>query len=490
MRNLPVNWSNGMFLRPHHFQAAERFWHELIDTSERWDHAYNYGLRAIQYSEDALGNYAVEVGACQARLRDGTLVSFDVGAEPDRITLDKRGAISLAAELEPAFESKTAVTVYLGVPKLSLGRPNLAIDGKTDGYRYRQTDLSVPDENAGGDDQEISYKSSNVRLLLEGDDLGGYELLPIGRIKRVGEGEAAPSVDDSYIPPLLATDAWPPLSRGIIRAIYDMIGERLRTLGEQVRMRGMQAVAHDPQNLKSVLLLSQLNEAYAILRCLTFAKGIHPFQAYSELCRIVGGLSVFGETRTIDDFPVYDHDDLAMVFGWIKPRIQELIGGDEYIFEQRPFVGTGMGRMEVNLDARWLGENWSWYVGVHPRNVDERQCRELLRPGKLQWKMGSAEQINLVFENNMSGVELEYMPHVPSALPGDSGYVYYAVKRQGPFWQDVFLKRTLALRFTTNLIKNRDELTGAKELVIVADGYPQAVLRFTLFAVPRPAGGS
>ena len=33
MRNLPVHWSEGMFLRPHHFQAADRHWRELLATS-------------------------------------------------------------------------------------------------------------------------------------------------------------------------------------------------------------------------------------------------------------------------------------------------------------------------------------------------------------------------------------------------------------------------------------------------------------------------
>src|SRR5688572_28048231 len=29
MKNLPVHWSEGMFLRPHHFQAADRHWAEM-----------------------------------------------------------------------------------------------------------------------------------------------------------------------------------------------------------------------------------------------------------------------------------------------------------------------------------------------------------------------------------------------------------------------------------------------------------------------------
>jgi type VI secretion system protein ImpJ len=54
MWNLPVHWSEGMFLRPHHFQAAERYWTEVHEQSGKWDHHFNYGLRSIELNRDAL----------------------------------------------------------------------------------------------------------------------------------------------------------------------------------------------------------------------------------------------------------------------------------------------------------------------------------------------------------------------------------------------------------------------------------------------------
>ena len=94
MQNLPVHWSEGMFLRPQHFQAADRYWTEMLQTTERWDHAYNYGLRLIELSHEALGNYQVQVSRCQARMKDGTVIGLDVGQEPDRVDLkEARSAI-------------------------------------------------------------------------------------------------------------------------------------------------------------------------------------------------------------------------------------------------------------------------------------------------------------------------------------------------------------------------------------------------------------
>ncbi len=88
MPNLPVHWHEGMFLRPHHLQAADRYWTETLQSSEKWDHAYNYGLRSFDYSKDALANSQFLLRSCNARLPDGTLVSHG------------NAQIDLAAELQ------------------------------------------------------------------------------------------------------------------------------------------------------------------------------------------------------------------------------------------------------------------------------------------------------------------------------------------------------------------------------------------------------
>ena len=81
-----------------------------------------------------------------------------------------------------------------------------------------------------------------MRLLLSTQDLAGYEVLPIAQIQRAGEREAAPLVDAGYFPPMLACDAWPPLGRDIVRAIYDIIGKKIEVLSEQVINRSITLV--------------------------------------------------------------------------------------------------------------------------------------------------------------------------------------------------------------------------------------------------------
>ena len=108
-----------------------------------------------------------------------------------------------------------------------------------------------------------------------------------------------------------------------------------------------------------------LNEAYALLNILAFAAGVHPLTAYYELCRLVGQLAIFGETRRPPDLPRYDHDDLGGCFYAVKKHLDALLVRHPRAGVQgsRPFEGAGK-RMQVALEPAWLEAHWQMYVGV------------------------------------------------------------------------------------------------------------------------------
>src|SRR5438132_10051162 len=113
----PVHWHEGMFLRPQHFQAAERYALHLAHRDEKWDVHYNWGLRAIDLDLDALANHRLVIRSLKARLRDGTLVSIpEDGVLP-------------ALDLQGAFQGESNVDVFLAVPVLNLGKANVANNG-------------------------------------------------------------------------------------------------------------------------------------------------------------------------------------------------------------------------------------------------------------------------------------------------------------------------------------------------------------------------
>ncbi|NDC55124.1 MAG: type VI secretion system baseplate subunit TssK, partial [Planctomycetia bacterium] len=79
MRHLPVHWTEGMFLRPQHFQALDRARAEELAVATAASDPCCYGLVRMEIDPAALANRQFELRRCQARLRDGTLVWLEAG---------------------------------------------------------------------------------------------------------------------------------------------------------------------------------------------------------------------------------------------------------------------------------------------------------------------------------------------------------------------------------------------------------------------------
>ena len=117
MANGEVYWHEGMFLRPHHFLAEHRGQSRIHSIDAKWTLHHNWGLRSIQINTDALGTFRFSVSSLRARMRDGTLVEI-----PEDGTLAD-------VDLKAALERNRRVTVYLAVPVLKSGQPNVSESG-------------------------------------------------------------------------------------------------------------------------------------------------------------------------------------------------------------------------------------------------------------------------------------------------------------------------------------------------------------------------
>ena len=70
--------------------------------------------------------------------------------------------------------------------------------------------------------------------------------------------------------------AWPELGRDIVRAIYDMIGQKMETLSQQVINRGLARDTRDPGDADRIAMLERLNEAYCTLGVCVYAGTARP----------------------------------------------------------------------------------------------------------------------------------------------------------------------------------------------------------------------
>ncbi len=462
-----VHWHLGMFLRPQHFQASQRHVEQLIDRNARWDCHYTWGLRKIELDEDALANNRLVIRSLQARLHDATLVSVpEDGVLP-------------ACDLKAALARAPAVTVYLAVPVLQLARANAAVAGGEPGLvRYLVEEQPLEDENTGINSQALQVRRLNLRLLFSDQDPSGYEVLPLVRLQRADRAEGAPQLDHSYIPPLLGCDAWKPLVTEVLQPTYDRLGRKIEQLSSRI-ISGNKTF--DSQGQGDRLLFEQLrtmNEAYALFGVLAFAQGLRPLTVYTELCRLVGTLAIFGSRRRPPELPKYDHDDLGTCFWQAKLHLDALLDSVvEPEYDERPFVGAGL-RMQVALEPAWLESHRRLFVGVQSTLAAE-QCRQLLTTG-LDMKVGSSDHVDNIFLIGQAGLKFQYASVPPGVLPTHPGLIYFELQRElgNVEWQHV--ERSLALAIRLNEKRIVSSIQDQQAITINVGGL-STPMRFTLY---------
>src|SRR4029079_15051209 len=100
------------------------------------------------------------------------------------------------------------------------------------------------DENTGVNPQPLTLRLLNFRLLTNDDDQTGYSVLPLARLEKSERAEATPRLDGSYIPPVLACDAWADLQADILQQIYFRLNKKIEVRSSQVMSRGIPFDSH------------------------------------------------------------------------------------------------------------------------------------------------------------------------------------------------------------------------------------------------------
>ena len=492
MRNNPVHWHDGLYLLPQHFQAADAHTQELIQLSTNCDHSYYYGLKHFELALDEITNRHFSVASCCLRTRDGTIIDLTAGQSMGRVALrpendDEASGLNVDfSDSDP--EGKLRVYVAIPLHRADGGNVSTAENYRSTEslVRYREIRTERQDESSGENYRNIALKVAQAKLIVAPPNvqITNYETLPIAQIDL--QGDQGPELDIEYIPPLLSIDSWLPLHKDILMYLYNRIGNRVETLGEFVRGQGITWATADGTGQENLAWLSMLNEAQCSIHALVFSRGVHPFRAYSELCRIVGRLSIFRQSRRPpEDLPKYDHDDLGRIFHWFKAVLDGLLDvpGKQRV-EIRQFLGSGS-QMQVTLEPSWVEPGWQWYVGVLHNGITGVECHRILGTDMLRWKLASQRQVDVLYSGQNPGLDLRPLGNqTPSVLPYRSNLSYYDLSRRPRVvWDDVVSSKTLAIRFHPQLIENIREL-DQHDAIVVHSGNKRIDLKFYLYAVP------
>jgi len=420
-----VHWSEGMFLRPHHLQTAQRWFETVLNSGLDYARPYNWGFASLSVAQEPLENFTLRLDECTVRLKDGTWLKV-----PENTEVAPR---DLKKVLDAAHGG---VDVFLGVPQLQSVRANsvpLEHPENVSGTpRYEPQPAVRRDENTGENPQTIYVRRMRGRVFVADEDMTGFETVRIGRVHRTDKPGAAPEFDSLGVGPVLAIQASPDLSR-MFRSLADQIVAKGDILAREAREHRMHLSDGMAANMEHLLKLHALNEARGIFGALLQSPLLHPYDVFALFGRVVGHLSVFHDELVPPPLPVYDHDNPALALDRLRARIELLLDAlRPMAYFERKFArkrdARGTEGLEVELDRAWIDQNLELYVGLSEEGKEIQEVEQNIY-GRLNLKLASPSRAPRIENMLVRGLRLEIKSVPAGTLPRRSGLHYFRINK-------------------------------------------------------------
>jgi type VI secretion system protein ImpJ len=426
-----IVWNEGMLLTPHHFQQADNYHEELLNSRIISLVPFYWGVLDMQVNRESVANGNFEIVRCRAVMPDGLLLNIpntDIAPDPRPVE---------------GFFDPTADTldVYLGIPARRAGVANYS-QGGTDLRslaRYIQYSGKVVDETTGDNEQQLAFARGNLKILFSGENRDGYSWMKVAKLERTATGQL--TLSEKYIPPTLnsASSNW---LIDLHRQIVEILVTKSSTLGEQRRQRAQSVADFTTSEVASFWLLHTVNTAIPNLMHQFKTRPAHPEKLYNELATLAGSLMTFTTDRHPKDIVPYDHDDLYLTFSLLAAEIRDLL---ETVIPTRcvpiPLEKVRetlyIGRVE---DDRLLKEA-GFFLGVKAQVPESR----LIERVPYVVKIAARDVIDAVVGAALPGVVMKHASPPPAPIPTRVGFHYFGLDSIGPYWADISGSKTISV---------------------------------------------
>ncbi|QPK63470.1 type VI secretion system baseplate subunit TssK [Methylomonas sp. LL1] len=413
--NNRVVWSEGMFLRPQHFQQHDRYVESLVRGLSQDIRAYTWGFSRLKLDHANLAIGKLGLSLCSGVFQDGT--PFNLPQDDD-----------LPLPLEVPEDEKASV-VYLALPIRRSDSTEVDSEPYPDNMaRFRLSERQVRDHNSGADGRyDVQIGALKPRLMCDSQERSGYVCLGVARIIEM-RADKTVILDEQYIPPAVHCSS-AGLLGGFVKELQGMFHTRGEALAARVAGGGQGGGVAE---IADFMLLQMINRYQPLLTHLANAATLHPEDFFQLCLQLAGELSTFyrPNKRPID-FPDYKHDDLKASF---MPLIDELRALLSMILEQNavqiPLAEVKPGVYVAKRPDLKLLEG-SVFVLAAKAQVSSELLRSHFAP---QVKIGPVENIQQLVRSALPGIDIQALPVVPRQLPYHAGYSYFELNKQSELW--------------------------------------------------------
>lgn len=422
-----VIWSEGLFLRPQHFQQMERSLESLVQARTAGCLAHAWGFSKLVIDDEALKIGRVSIREADGLMPDGTPFSIprDYPAPPP---------------LEVPSDLKDAL-VYLALPVWRSGMPEFSVDEGQHATlaRYVGADMEVPDAVLGSQEAaDMRLGRLNLRYLVDGDPRDAFCSMGVVRVvERRSTGAVV--LDERYIPPMLESAHQVHLQQ-YLEETRNLVRHRADALAGRLNQSNQKGVGE----ISEFLMLQIANRFDPWLTHLHHRETLHPEALYTCLLQLAGELATFSarRKRRATDYLPYRHDDLRGSFEPLMVDIRDLL--TEVINPNAiniPLQERAKGLYTGMIADLELIRTASFIMVVNAQMASESLRQRLPR----EVKIGPAEKIRDMVMSHLPGITVQPLPMAPPALPFYAGYTYFELDRRSEFWKPLEVGKLLAL---------------------------------------------
>jgi len=430
----PVIWTKGTFLTPQHLQVQDRYAEDILKFRLQTLKFCPWGFKELVINRELLAEGQLEISRASGIFPDGLL--FDI---PDA---DPPPPSKALGELfDPDAKS---LDVYLAIPDYRPRGVNVAMNVGS-GSRYVVQELAVRDDNTGAGEKRLQVANKNFQLLAESENREGSSTLRVANIERTVAGTFR--LNPRFIPPLIAIGGSDYLV-GILRGLLEIMSAKSTQLSGARRQRNQSLADFTAADIANFWLLYTVNSHFPLFSHFYEEKGCHPEELFSAMISLAGSLTTFSPKLRPGDLPGYEHDQLGPVFSQLEEALRsmlETVVPTNLVSLALKLVKNAVYATAIDQD-KYL-DHTRLYLAV----AAEAGEAAIIQKVPQLVKVGSANQIDSLINQALSGVRLTHVPKPPAEIPVKLKYQYFSLNQAGTAWESIRKSRNLAAYVPSDL---------------------------------------
>ncbi|NJM84735.1 MAG: type VI secretion system baseplate subunit TssK [Tabrizicola sp.] len=408
-----VVWSEGLYLRPQHFQQQDRYAESLMRGAIKATPLQSFGFRELVLDRTAIEAGQVGIARAVGLFPDGTPFALPEDMDvPDPVRVTAQTGSGL---------------VLLAIPTEKPGAATVdPAHADPSGARYRGAPVMVRDMVRGGaEEEELEIARLSARLLLPGQDSAGYSVLPIARIDGL-RADGAVALTDGYLAPAIVTSAMPwylSLAQEVVAGL-DRIAEA----------HGQIVIGGAGRSVENLLILELANSSRPRIAHIAAQDVYHPSEVFCELAGLAGRMATFGSSsRRMSELPVYDHNNPQPAFAALADTLRSLILSLRHVEPKSRAMTVARHSQnvwKVRIDNPELLKSSRIVLRVGSDMSDE-MLRKIFVD---QATVGAADEFEKLWKSRLPGIPLRPLHSQPREIPYDGDRLCLELDRKSEHW--------------------------------------------------------